>query len=171
MFFVGGSCSKPYSTLSTEGAEAEFGATKMSAEGPGTPGLENTGGAGAPTRRRLEVFGRFSLLAEESTGREAPGQDAVDAKGGNSRVSEANYTFWGEVIESAAGGSTVSGLEAPVAAANCCAMSCSVGRTGVGGRSSYRLRILKESRTTSCDSPKRSSKLNSRCRVYRATAR
>ena len=186
MSSVGGSSLKPCSTLATEGAEAEFGATEMSAEGPGTPGVEDSGGAGAPTRRRIGVMGRFSPLAEESGGRAARGPDAFDAKGGGNRVSGATNTFCGEVIESAAGGSTVSGLEAPVAAANCSAMSCSVlktsavggsrvgaerlGRTGVGGIGGSRLRILKGSQTKRCDNSRRSSKLTGRGRVYRATA-
>ena len=183
---VGGSSSKPCSTLATEGAEVEFGATEMSAERPGTPGVENAEGAGAPTRRRIVVMGRFAPLAEESARRAARGPDAFDAKGGGSRVSGATDTFWGDVIESVAGGFTVSGLEAPVAPANCSAMSCSVlktsavggsrvgverlGRTGVGGVGGSRLKILKRSRTTRCDSSRRSSKLTGGGRVYRATA-
>ena len=111
MSSAGGLSSKPCSTSATEGAEAEFGATEMSAERPGTPGVEDAGGADAPTRRRIGVMGRLAPLAKESAGRAARGPDAVDAEGRGSRVSGAADTFCGEVIESAAGGSTVSGLE------------------------------------------------------------
>ena len=120
----------------------------MSAEGLETPEVEDAKGAGVPTRRRLGVMGRFAPLAEESAERATRRPDAFDAKAGGSRVSQATDTFCGEVIESAAGGSTGSGLEMLVAAANCSAMSCSVlktpafwgsrlgaerlGRTGVG---------------------------------------
>ena len=148
--------------------------------------MEDAGGAGAPTRRRIGVMERFAPLAEKSAGIAEPGPDVVDAKGGGSRVSGATDKFWGEVIKSAAGGSTVSGLETVVAAANCSAMSCSVlktsavwgsrvgaerlERTGVGGVGGSRLRILKGSQTKRCDSSRRSSKLTVRGRVYRATA-
>ncbi len=129
MSSVGGSSSKPCSTLATKGAEAECGATEMSAEGPETPGVVDAGGAGVPMRRRIGVMGRFAPLAEESAGGATRGPDAFDAKGGGSRVSGATDTFCGEVIESAAGGSTGSGLDVLVTAANCSAMSCRVLKT------------------------------------------
>ena len=61
---VGGSSSKQCLTLATKGAEAEFGATEMPAVGPGTPEVEDAGGAGAPTHRRIMVLQRFAPLAE-----------------------------------------------------------------------------------------------------------
>ena len=67
-------------------------------------------------------MGQFAPSAKESAGRAARGPDAFDAKNGGSRVSGTTDTFWEEVIESAAGGSTVSSLEAPVTAANCSAV-------------------------------------------------
>ena len=186
MSSVGGSSSKPCSTLATEGAEAKFGATEMSAEGPETPGVEDAGGAGVMSRRRIGVIWRFAPLAEESAGRATRGPDAFDAKGGGSRVSGATDTFCGAVIQSAEGGSTGSGLEVLVAAANCSAMSCivlktsAVGtsrvgaerlwKTGVGGVGGSRLRILQGSWTTRCDSSRRPAKLIGRARMYRATA-
>ena len=131
-------------------------------------------------------MGRVAPLAEESAGGVTLGPVAFDAKGGSSRVTGTTDTFCGEVIESSAGGSMGSGLEVLVAAANRSAMSWSVlktsavwgdrleaerlGRTGVGGVGGSRLRILKGSRTTKCDSSSRSSKLINRGRMYHATA-
>ena len=74
MSSVGGFSSKPCSTLVTEGAEAEFGATEMSAEGPETPGVEDAGGAGVPTRRRIGVMGGLRRLQRSQQKEQHAGQ-------------------------------------------------------------------------------------------------
>ena len=65
----------------------------MSAKGPETPGVEDAGGAGVLTRRRIGVMGRFAPLAEELAKKATRGPDAFDAEGGGSWVSEATDTF------------------------------------------------------------------------------
>ena len=57
------------------------------------PREEGAGGTGALTRSPMREMGQFVAVAVD----DAKGTDAVDAKGGGSRMSEANDTLGREV--------------------------------------------------------------------------
>ena len=94
------------------------------------PREEGAEGTGALTRSLMGEMGRFVPVAKN----DARETDAVDVKGGGSRVSETHDTLGREICGTAAVGSVSSGLEKADAADSFSAMICRVLKTSAGWR-------------------------------------